>query len=82
MRKVRNGKKPLSIIHAWTGPRCTTEELVEITVYYRMASDSNGLRNQIFGKVAHLVVSERGLAKIDDPVKADSEVRRLLVIPM
>lgn len=40
-----------------------------------MASDSNGLRNQIFGKVAHLVVSERGLAKIDDPVKADSEVR-------
>ena len=47
-----------------------------------MASDSNGLRNQIFGKVAHLVVSERGLAKIDDPIKADSEVRPIHAIPM
>lgn len=41
-----------------------------------MSSDPTILRNGIFGKVAHLVLSERELVKHDYLPKADHNVRR------
>lgn len=42
-----------------------------------MATDSSSLRNKIFGKVAHLVVGDRGLVKPEDRPTVDNEFRLL-----